>query len=81
VPPERSLGNRRRTQASYKVRWRRREILMLRWAVGFFLVAIVAAMLGFGGIAGDAAVLAKICFLIFLVLAVVSLVFGRGRIA
>jgi uncharacterized membrane protein YtjA (UPF0391 family) len=58
-----------------------RENLMLRWAIGFFVVAILAAFLGFGGIAGDAAVLAKICFLIFLVLAVVSLIFGRGRVA
>jgi uncharacterized membrane protein YtjA (UPF0391 family) len=54
---------------------------MLRWAIAFFLVAILAAALGFGGIAGDAAVLAKICFLIFLVLAVLSLFFGRGRLA
>jgi uncharacterized membrane protein YtjA (UPF0391 family) len=58
-----------------------KETLMLRWAIGFFLVAILAAFLGFGGIAGDSATLAKICFLIFLVLAVVSLVFGRSRVA
>jgi len=58
-----------------------RRPLMLRWAIGFFLVAILAAVLGFGGIAGDAAVLAKICFLVFIVLAVLSLVFGRGRVA
>jgi uncharacterized membrane protein YtjA (UPF0391 family) len=53
---------------------------MLRWSIGFFIVAILAAALGFGGIAGDATELAKICFIIFLVLAVVSLVFGRRRI-
>jgi len=53
---------------------------MLRWAIGFFLIAILAAALGFGGIAGDASALARICFLIFLVLAVISLLFGRGRI-
>jgi uncharacterized membrane protein YtjA (UPF0391 family) len=53
---------------------------MLRWAIGFFLVAIVAAALGFGGLAGDLTALAKICFLVFLVLAVVSLVSGRGRV-
>ena len=58
-----------------------RESSMLRWAIAFFVVAILAAALGFGGIAGDAAGLAKICFLIFLVLAVLSLVFGRGRVA
>ncbi len=53
---------------------------MLKWTIGLFLVAILAAVLGFGGIAGDAAALAKICFFIFLVLAVASLLFGRRRV-
>jgi uncharacterized membrane protein YtjA (UPF0391 family) len=50
---------------------------MLRWAVIFLVVALIAAVLGFGGIAGDAAYFAKILFFLFLVLFVVSLVFGR----
>ena len=50
---------------------------MLNWAITFFLVAIVAAVLGFGGLAGDFAMLAKICFLVFLVIAVASFIFGR----
>jgi uncharacterized membrane protein YtjA (UPF0391 family) len=50
---------------------------MLRWALIFFVVAIVAAIFGFGGIAGDAAWIGKILLLVFLVLAVISLVMGR----
>ncbi len=54
---------------------------MLRFAIIFLVVALVAAAMGFGGIAGEAAYFAKILFFIFLVLAVVSLVMGRrGRV-
>ncbi len=50
---------------------------MLRWAVIFLLVAIVAAVFGFGGIAGEAAWIAQILLFVFLVLFVASLVLGR----
>lgn len=50
---------------------------MLRWALIFFVVAIVAAIFGFGGIAGDAAWIGKILLFVFLILAVVSMVMGR----
>lgn len=50
---------------------------MLRWAVIFLIVALVAAVFGFGGIAEDAAWIAKILFVVFLILFVVSLVLGR----
>jgi uncharacterized membrane protein YtjA (UPF0391 family) len=36
--------------------------MLLRWALGFFIVALVAALLGFGGIAIAAAGIAKIIF-------------------
>ena len=49
---------------------------MLRWALGFFVIAIIAALLGFGGIAEGAASIAKVIFYIFLVLCVLALVFG-----
>ena len=52
---------------------------MLSWAITFLVIAIIAAVLGFGGIAGTAAGIAKILFFVFLVLFVVSLLFGRGR--
>lgn len=51
---------------------------MLRWALIFFVVALIAAVFGFGGIAGDAAWIGKILLFVFLVLAVVSLLMGRG---
>lgn len=47
---------------------------MLRWALGFFIVALFAAVLGFTGIAVAAAGIAKIIFFIFLILFLISLV-------
>jgi uncharacterized membrane protein YtjA (UPF0391 family) len=52
---------------------------MLRWALGFFIIAIVAAIFGFGGIAVAAAGIAKILFFIFLVLFLVALLSGLMR--
>jgi uncharacterized membrane protein YtjA (UPF0391 family) len=52
---------------------------MLSWAVIFFIIAVIAAALGFTGIAGAAASIAKILFFVFLVLFVVALIFGRKR--
>jgi uncharacterized membrane protein YtjA (UPF0391 family) len=56
-----------------------KEVIMLNWAVTFFIVAIIAAVLGFTSIAGSAIEIAKILFFVFLVLAVVSFIFGRTR--
>jgi uncharacterized membrane protein YtjA (UPF0391 family) len=53
---------------------------MLYYALVFFLIAIVAAVFGFGGIAVGAASIAKILFILFLIAAVVSLLVGRRRI-
>lgn len=54
---------------------------MLRLALGFFVVALIAALFGFGGIAAGAASIAQVLFFVFMVLFVVSLLFGalRGR--
>lgn len=52
---------------------------MLRWAIAFFIIALVAAILGFGGIAVAAAGIAKILFFIFLVLFLVALLGGLVR--
>jgi uncharacterized membrane protein YtjA (UPF0391 family) len=49
---------------------------MLRWAVVFFVVALIAAVFGFLGIAAAAVSIAKILFFVFLVLFLVSLVGG-----
>lgn len=53
---------------------------MLNWAVTFFVIAIIAALLGFTSIAGSAIEIAKILFFVFLVLAVVSFIFGRKKV-
>ncbi|MEO8029631.1 MAG: DUF1328 domain-containing protein [Gemmatimonadota bacterium] len=49
---------------------------MLRWAMGFLVLALVAALLGFGGVATASAGIAKTLFYIFLVIFVVTLVLG-----
>jgi len=52
---------------------------MLQGAVIFFILALVAAVLGFGGLAASAAFFAKILFVVFLVLAAMSFLFGRRQ--
>ena len=56
---------------------------MLGWAVTFLVVAIIAALLGFGGIAVASAGIAKMIFFVFLVLFAVTLIASlvRGRAA
>ena len=51
---------------------------MLRWSVIFFIIAIIAAIFGFGGIAEGAADIAKILFFIFLALFVIAILFGAS---
>ncbi len=53
------------------------EIAMLRLAIVFFVIALIAAFLGFGGVAALSWEGAKILFFIFLVLAVLSFL-GHG---
>jgi uncharacterized membrane protein YtjA (UPF0391 family) len=47
---------------------------LLGWALAAFVVAIVAAVLGFGGIARGAASIAKVFFGLFLIVALVLLI-------
>ncbi|MES2848834.1 MAG: DUF1328 family protein [Bacteroidota bacterium] len=51
---------------------------MLRWSASFFLVAIVAAIFGFGGIASGITSLAKVLFFLFILLFLLSLFFKRS---
>jgi uncharacterized membrane protein YtjA (UPF0391 family) len=57
---------------------------MLSWVVTFLIIALVAGLLGFGGIAGASIEIAKIVFFVamvlFLVSAVVGLARGRGNV-
>jgi uncharacterized membrane protein YtjA (UPF0391 family) len=54
---------------------------MISWAITFLVVALIAAVLGFGGIAGVAIELAKIVFYVAIILFLISAVVGiaRGR--
>ena len=54
--------------------------IMLGWAVTFLIIALIAAVFGFGGIAAASAGIAKVLFFLFLVMCVIFFIFGwRGR--
>ena len=53
--------------------------LMLRWALAFFVIALIAAVFGFLGIAAAAVSVARLLFFVFLVLFLVSLLGGLLR--
>ncbi len=55
------------------------ELTMLQIAITCLVIALIAAVLGFGGIAGSFVGVAKILFGVFLVLAVLSFLGGRMR--
>lgn len=54
---------------------------MLGWAITFLIIALVAAVFGFGGIAGTAVEMAKLIFFVAIVLFAISAVIGllKGR--
>jgi uncharacterized membrane protein YtjA (UPF0391 family) len=52
---------------------------MLNWAVVFLVIALIAALFGFGGIAGTAVGIAKLLFFIFLAVFVISLIMGLAQ--
>jgi uncharacterized membrane protein YtjA (UPF0391 family) len=55
---------------------------MLYWSAIFFVIALLAAALGFGGLASGAADIGKVLFFLFIILFLVSMlvgVFSRGR--
>jgi len=58
-----------------------RGYFMLGWALIFMVIAIIAAIFGFGGIAGTATSIAVILFWIFLAIFIITLIVGmfRGR--
>ncbi len=70
----------RAEQDQLKPLWKK-EIPMLGWALTFLVIALIAAALGFGGIAGTSAGIAQILFFVFIVLFVVAMIARalRGR--
>lgn len=53
---------------------------LLHWAVTFLVIAIVAALFGFGGVAGTAIAGAKLLFWIAIVLAIIAFLFNMLRV-
>ena len=49
---------------------------MLRWSLLFFIISLIAAALGYGGIAAESAEIAKVLFYIFLAIFAVTLILG-----
>ena len=49
---------------------------MLGWVITFFVLAVIAALLGFGGLAGTFASVAKFLAVLFVVLFLASLIYG-----
>ena len=49
---------------------------MLNWVITFFLLAIIAAVFGFGGLAGTFVGIAKFLAMLFVVLFVAALIYG-----
>jgi len=52
---------------------------MLKWAAIFFVIAIMAAVLGFTGLAAGAAEIAKVLFFVFILVFVITLIVGMMR--
>ena len=50
---------------------------MFSWAIAFFVIALIAAVFGFFGLAASAAGIAKIIFVVALIMALISFVAGR----
>jgi uncharacterized membrane protein YtjA (UPF0391 family) len=55
------------------------EETMLRWAAAFFVIAIVAAALGFARMGSSAMFFARIMFIVFLLLAIIAFMLGKLR--
>lgn len=52
------------------------ELFMLNWVITFFILAVLAAIFGFGGLAGTFAEIAKFIAVVFIVLFVASLIYN-----
>ena len=56
-----------------------KESIMLHYAVVFFVIALIAALFGFTGLAAGAANIAQILFVVFLVLAIAGFIVSMFR--
>jgi len=74
------LDDRAMIETGIQPAWSTAEVnTMLYYALVFLVIALIAALLGFGGIAIAFAGIAKLLFVVFLVLFLVSFVIHLGR--
>jgi uncharacterized membrane protein YtjA (UPF0391 family) len=64
----RAVGARRTT--------RNQEVGVIKWAIIFFIISVVAGFFGFTGVASGARTIAKVLFFIALVIFLIVLIFG-----
>jgi uncharacterized membrane protein YtjA (UPF0391 family) len=70
------MARRTFVQASYPNHVITRGNAMLNYAAIFFVIALIAAVFGFGGIAAGATEIAKILFFVFLIMTAITFVMG-----
>jgi uncharacterized membrane protein YtjA (UPF0391 family) len=70
------MANEPATSASHR---QLQEVMMFGWAITFLIIALMAAVLGFGGVAGTAISAAKIIFVVALIAFLISGVLGYTR--
>jgi uncharacterized membrane protein YtjA (UPF0391 family) len=70
-----------RSECAAPPRSDREDFTMLGWAVTFLIVALIAGLLGFAGVAIVSVEIAKIVFFVAIILFLISAIFGfmRGR--
>lgn len=68
-----------RTLPTCQCRYAVKERTMLGWVVTFLVIGLIAAVLGFGGLAGASFAAAKIVFFVAIILLLLSIVFGAIR--
>ena len=61
----------------YSSKLKLKGTIMLHYTVVFFVIAIIAAVFGFGGIAAGATEIAKVLFFVFLAITIISYLMGR----
>jgi len=54
-------------------------LIMLHYAVVFLIIALIAALFGFGGIAAGAVGIAKLLFFVFVAMAIATFLVGLVR--
>jgi uncharacterized membrane protein YtjA (UPF0391 family) len=69
----------RSLQCDPKIGAENKDSVMLSWVVTFLIVALIAGILGFGGVAGVSIEIAKTIFFIAVVLFLISAVVGLAR--